>query len=108
MFICNENSSFCLKLELRDKEGNELYPIDSISWWVGNPRNELIIVPQTEITIPEWNSEIKVPVEANTCSGRRDEERIVSVKVVSGVNVKHENFRYIVKNLGLVPYSGEE
>ncbi len=109
MFNCPENSSFCLKLELLDKVGDPLSPIDHISWWVGKPREEQAVILETNVTSPVWDLEIVIPKEANICSGKRDEPRFIIVKVVSGLHVKCSQFDYMVKNLGLVPYpEGEE
>lgn len=107
LFECPEKSSFNLRLNLKDDQGNDLLPINGLSWWVGNPRKDEPVILKTEVQNPEHDSVITIPAEANICDGRRDEERFVIVRVESGVHVKHKQFDYVVTNLGLVPYEEE-
>lgn len=103
MFEVDEKSSFDLDIELVDKNGNPLSPIDAIEWWVGKPREDTPIIAK-QIETPATSLTITVPAIANICTTDRDEDRFVIVRVESGTRVRHQQYDYVVKNLNLVPY----
>lgn len=108
-FEVDESSSFCLAVELTDKDDNPLDDIDSIEWWVGKPKSEEPIIEVQTIEEPFSPSfEIIIPAEANICSGTRDEDRFVIMKVVSGDHVRHKSYEYTVLAKYTVPYPEPE
>ena len=103
-FEVNEKTSFCLNVDLKDKNGNPLNPIDKFEWWVSKPKDVLAFA-KTEVLLPEPVMELTIPAEANICEGRKDEVRAVVLRVQSGEEyVKHDVFPYTVIALDTVPY----
>lgn len=104
LYECPEKSSFCLALDIRDRDGTALTP-DKIEWWVGNSKTGEKVVDKQTVSVPAYNSEIIIPEDANICESDRDEGRLVIIRVESGVHVKHSRFEYTVINYKLVPYA---
>ena len=107
-FEKNEKSSFCLAVELLDRHGKPLSPIDSVSWWVGKPKSDTPVYPKHQVAEPLSSFEIIVPAEANICSGSKNESKFLIVRVQSGPHVEHKAFEYTVIALNTVPYPDGE
>lgn len=104
MDLRNEKSSFCLTISLTDKNGQPLEAISSLTWWVGKPRGDTPIVTVQTVANPTAEEEIVIPASANICSGTKNEQRVVIIKVQSGSYIKHTTYEYEIKALPLVPY----
>lgn len=105
MDIRNEKSSFCIDVILTDRDGEPLSPITSVSWWVGKPGSDDLIIEKQEIVNPTSDIEIVVPAEASICTGKRNEKRFLIVRVQSGSeHVKHSRYEWEIKAMDTVPY----
>jgi len=88
-------------------QGEHYTPVTSMTWWVGQPRNDTPILEKQTVATPSNDVTIIIPPEANICTSGRDEERFVIVRIATASHVKHKIFEYIINNLGLVPYPEE-
>lgn len=109
MFDIDEKSSFSINIKLYDVDtgGALATPVTSMTWWVGQPRNDTPILEKQTVATPSNDVTIIIPPEANICTSGRDEERFVIVRIATASHVKHKIFEYIINNLGLVPYPEE-
>lgn len=105
MITVNEKSSFCIELELQDRDGNPLVPVDELEWWVGRQDCDDPVWSKVVIDPPSNNELIAIPADANICRGSQDEERFVIIRAVSGIFTRHIVYNYRVKALRTVPYS---
>ena len=107
-FEVDEYSSFCLAVDLTDKDGFPLDDIDAIEWWVGKPKSEVPVIGVQSLDVLEPSFEIIIPAEANICAGAKNEGRFVIVKVVSGEHMRHKSYEYTVLGKYTVPYPETE
>lgn len=104
MITVNEKSSFCIELELLDRDGNPLVPVDELQWWVGRQDCDDPVWPKQDVIPPTNNELIPIPADANICRGSQDEERFVIIRAVSGIFTRHIVYNYRVRALRTVPY----
>ena len=100
----NEGTSFSFIAKFTNQNGLDLTP-DEVEWWVINPRDLDIKLTKQSIIPTTHEVELLVTSSVNLCANKRDENRLLVTRAISGTHEAHYSFPYTVIAIPSVPYS---